>query len=182
MSDTDFVDVGDLLVVRISGYPVGKARVDKVDPEGIWVVLIDVPAEIKFRLPLDVKSYDTVDGYGHHSQPLEGPVVDMLSKAAASPTIHKNRQSLTGAAHKSPYKEGAKCPTHKRVHSAHGWYVCFRHTHCWHLVPSPYPSGKGTETCCQCSQDNMESNGDTWENEGGPVWREVRDRDVLDMD
>ena len=62
MSDSDFVDVGDELVVRIAGYPVGKARVFKVDDK-VWV---ETDALIHL-LPLDFKDYDRVDGVAHEN-------------------------------------------------------------------------------------------------------------------
>lgn len=72
MSDSDFIDVGDELVVKISGYPIAKVKVVEIvnvfgkgprakavlrnnDGEHVW----------SFYLPLDVKDYDTVDGVAH---------------------------------------------------------------------------------------------------------------------
>lgn len=83
MSDTDFVDIGDELVVRISGYPVGKARVVEITSDAILTEFNDADGRpCLFELPLNVKDYDTIDGYGHHSQPLSGtaPVDEELSE------------------------------------------------------------------------------------------------------
>jgi hypothetical protein len=54
MSDKDFIDIGDELVVRISGYPVGKAVVTDITDECVWVEYLDTD----IILPLDVKDYD----------------------------------------------------------------------------------------------------------------------------
>ena len=67
MSDSDFVDVGDELVVSISGYPVGKARVFRLQGK-----LYAETETMQWEIPEDIKDYDTVDGYGHHTQPLDG--------------------------------------------------------------------------------------------------------------
>lgn len=65
MSDKDFVDVGDELVVRIAGYPIGKARVNKIFSNEIRVTF-----DGKFWwLPLDVKNYDVTDGVAHELSP-----------------------------------------------------------------------------------------------------------------
>ena len=66
VSDSDFTDVGDELVVRISGYPVGKARVEKIFSDYL-IASFGVPGKplIYFELPLNVKDYDTVDGVAH---------------------------------------------------------------------------------------------------------------------
>ena len=70
MSDTGFIDLGDELVVRISGYPVGKARVVHVANDYVFVeVLDDFDNHACFSLPLDVKEYDNVDGVAHQDQP-----------------------------------------------------------------------------------------------------------------
>lgn len=71
MSDSDFVDVGDELVVRISGYPVGKAEVSKINQHGVTVRYMGV----SYLLPLDFKSHDTVDGVAHTDT---GPPVNPL--------------------------------------------------------------------------------------------------------
>lgn len=68
MSDQDFIDVGDELVVRISGYPLPhKAKVIEVTKGAVYVEFCGYePNErIVIALPLDVKSYDTVDGVAH---------------------------------------------------------------------------------------------------------------------
>lgn len=67
MSDSDFVDVGDELVVSISGYPVGKAVVKEIYKDSLLIQYV-----VSDTVPLNIKDYDTVDGYGHGSQPLEG--------------------------------------------------------------------------------------------------------------
>ena len=72
MSDSDFVDIGDELTVRVSGFPVGKAKVLRFENDEVVATLLDFPGGVEFRLPLDVKSYDTIDGYGHASAPLTG--------------------------------------------------------------------------------------------------------------
>jgi hypothetical protein len=72
VSDSDFVDVGDELVVSIGGFPVAEATVFKVDDEGVHVGLSG-PFDY-FVLPLNIKEYDQPDGYGHGSQPLDGTV------------------------------------------------------------------------------------------------------------
>jgi hypothetical protein len=64
VSDSDFVDVGDELVVRIAGYPVAKATVFKITPEDVWVS-VGEPSLMIFNLPLDFKDYDQVDGVAH---------------------------------------------------------------------------------------------------------------------
>jgi hypothetical protein len=81
MSDTDFVDIGDELVLSVSGYPAAKAVVTNVH-DGIVYVTVhgEKGSTLWLNLPLDFKDYDTVDGvnhhagveYGHHSQPLDG--------------------------------------------------------------------------------------------------------------
>lgn len=55
------VDVGNELVVRIAGYPAGKARVYKVDDSGVYCHFNG----LTYRLPLDFKDYDQVDGVAH---------------------------------------------------------------------------------------------------------------------
>lgn len=72
MSDSDFVDVGDELVVSISGYPVDKAYVFEVGETVKAALKRPGRDRIVFVLPLDFKNWDRVDGYGHHSQPLDG--------------------------------------------------------------------------------------------------------------
>lgn len=66
MSDTDFVDIGDELVVSISGYPVGKAWVQEVGTFVKVAVGVNGTEEsIYLNLPLNFKDYDTVDGVAH---------------------------------------------------------------------------------------------------------------------
>jgi hypothetical protein len=73
MSDTGFIDIGDELVLRISGYPVARGSVTEVDSNGALVEFTDDSGEkVMFNVPLNVHEYDTVDGYAHHSQPLAG--------------------------------------------------------------------------------------------------------------
>ena len=74
MSDSDFVDVGDELVVKISGFPVGRVPIIAIKSDSIVVDITRLPIMHPgtIQLPLNVKDYDTVDGYGHHSQPLTG--------------------------------------------------------------------------------------------------------------
>jgi hypothetical protein len=67
MSDSDFVDIGDELVVKISGYPVATAYVYRVDDEGVHTSFEYEELGIDFVLPLDVKSYDQVDGVAHET-------------------------------------------------------------------------------------------------------------------
>lgn len=69
MSDSDFVDVGDELVVRISGFPVGRAKVEAVSDD-LLVCYRQQESDkpLYFRLPLNVKDYDTVDGVAHDNQ------------------------------------------------------------------------------------------------------------------
>jgi hypothetical protein len=66
MSDSQFIDVGDELVVRISGYPVARATVTEVDSGGALVEFTDDSDHVViFNVPLNVKDFDTVDGVGH---------------------------------------------------------------------------------------------------------------------
>jgi hypothetical protein len=69
MSDSDFVDVGDELVVRISGYPVGRCEVLVVNEKGIHVQVDGEDGAAWFTLPLNVKDYDIVDGVAHNTLP-----------------------------------------------------------------------------------------------------------------
>lgn len=81
MSDNNFVDEGDLLTVSISGFPVAKARVDRVEKKKVKVRVLDDYGNpvATYYIPLNVKEYDTVDGYGHGSQPLTGVQGDVFS-------------------------------------------------------------------------------------------------------
>jgi hypothetical protein len=68
MSDSDFVDVGDELVVRIAGYPVGKAVVEGHTSNGDWIVYAYDNHNKRlgtFYLPPNFKDYDQVDGVAH---------------------------------------------------------------------------------------------------------------------
>jgi len=67
MSDSGFVDIGDELVVRIGGYPVGKAVVDSVDNQGVHIEIENDRGVVFFTLPLDFKDYDQVDGVAHEN-------------------------------------------------------------------------------------------------------------------
>lgn len=67
MSDSDFVDIGDELVVRIGGYPIGKAVVDDVRKSYVLVSL-QHNRSMKYKLPINIKDYDTVDGVSHDTQ------------------------------------------------------------------------------------------------------------------
>jgi hypothetical protein len=72
MSDSDFVDVGDELVVRIAGYPVGTAKVAGTSFKGNLIVeVVNENGRYvgTFYLPPNFKDYDTVDGVAHN-----GPV------------------------------------------------------------------------------------------------------------
>ena len=72
MSDNDFVDVGDELVVRIGGYPVAKAKIVQIlSDHALAAVQNETGQRVVFELPLDVKSYDTVDGVAHTTAPVE---------------------------------------------------------------------------------------------------------------
>lgn len=70
MSDSDFLDIGDELILKISGYPVGKARVDRFQNDQAIVILLNHPGNITFAVPLNVKDFDTVDGVAHRAAPL----------------------------------------------------------------------------------------------------------------
>lgn len=65
MADKKFVDVGDELIVRIAGYPVGKARVWKMDDQGVH---FDITG-LNWTLPLSFKNWDVVDGVAHELSP-----------------------------------------------------------------------------------------------------------------
>lgn len=62
MSDEGLVDIGDELVVRIAGYPVGKAVVKRINDEEGVVVYFE---RMVFDLPLDFKDNDVTDGVAH---------------------------------------------------------------------------------------------------------------------
>jgi hypothetical protein len=62
MSDSDFIDVGDELVVKISGYPVASTAIVVEINTHVIVELLGS----YFVLPLNVKDYDTVDGVAHN--------------------------------------------------------------------------------------------------------------------
>lgn len=76
MSDKEFVDVGDELVVRIGGYPVGKARVYYVRDGKAYLAVeghaISGGGVASFTLPLDFKDHGDVDGVAHEPVPFDG--------------------------------------------------------------------------------------------------------------
>lgn len=65
MSDYRFVDVGDELVVRVSGYPVGKAYVFEVSDMVKCRLYYGQGKAVVFTLPLDFIKESGVDGVGH---------------------------------------------------------------------------------------------------------------------
>lgn len=65
MSDEALVDIGDELVVRIAGYPVGNATVEGIDERGVMILLEGHDGGAWFLLPLDFKNYDITDGVAH---------------------------------------------------------------------------------------------------------------------
>jgi hypothetical protein len=75
LSDKQFVDVGDELVVRIAGYPVAKAIVKRINDEEGVVVLVG--GKVIYDLPLNFTEYgDAEDGVTHRPEnpPLGGQV------------------------------------------------------------------------------------------------------------
>jgi hypothetical protein len=64
MTDSDFVDVGDELILRVGSYPVGrKLIVWKVDEAGVHAYIDH--GDTEYVLPLNIKDYDTTDGVAH---------------------------------------------------------------------------------------------------------------------
>ena len=69
MSDKGFVDLGDELIVRIAGYPVGRAQVTFVGNDGIVATVTDSDGKplVQFVLPLDIMDYENIDGVAHET-------------------------------------------------------------------------------------------------------------------
>lgn len=68
MSDEALVDIGDELVVRIAGYPVGKATVEGISFNGNFIAkMYDGEGRYiwTFYLPPDFKEHDVTDGVAH---------------------------------------------------------------------------------------------------------------------
>lgn len=66
MAET-IINVGDELVVRIAGYPVGKAKVDRIYSDCIVISF----GRKRYTLPLDFTPVDEVDGVDHTRKMIE---------------------------------------------------------------------------------------------------------------
>lgn len=67
--DEAIINVGDELVVRIAGYPVGKAVVKRINEEE--GVVVSAFGRMIFDLPLDFTPVDEIDGVDHTRKVLE---------------------------------------------------------------------------------------------------------------
>lgn len=68
MNDSDLVGVGDELVVRIAGYPVGKAVVVEIHKSYVLVGL-QHNRSMKYKLPPNFKDYDQADRVAYEATP-----------------------------------------------------------------------------------------------------------------
>ena len=65
--DNEITDIGDRVVVRIGGYPVGEATVTGTTFNGNWIVEATFNnIRTHFYLPPDFKTYTDVDGVAHN--------------------------------------------------------------------------------------------------------------------